>query len=1285
MKPSTLQLATRLCEALQGEETEMVEVLLKRGADPNLVLPEGVAPIHLAAGMEQESGVHCLNLILWYGGDPNVRSADGLTPLHVAASWGCFTCLKILLMEGGDPNLEDHDGNRAIDLAAEQGDEMCVHILQHFPAEPRQGQSAWMSHRRAESFLSTDTEHFSEIGSLLSEEEGHPGWPTRAMKDVFEDAGHGSSTQDRVSAAPAGQPKNWIPEDEACSFEDHPSSSWLTEVSQQHGASLHPCRRHALLSGGSSPGDQAPNPSPGRVLEGRPRRPKSEDPIDTPPPPGFTSTTDARWRWSPDPAAFRSGICPDSPIDSRSGAAKSSLEALSRPAAPACTVWGDCDSTLDLSQYKSFLGPDLLAKITGQEGLDATSPDHPYLFCHLDSTATLDLDKTVVDPSFRARACGQSDGCQEEGKSCSESSEDGGSSSQYASCDSECYANSSGAPSSCSVSEHLASKAGPAGSPGSRDKVQSNSFLPQDLHPGAPESCPGAHVGTPSTGRAAASPTQPGSTEHMHDRSHFREAFSKICAGNRSLDLQNTGQRECLWNVREPGVSRMPQGELLRKDPTENWDFCTQPLRESQRLTVPNDPLEALASGTGEQNTAAQKQKGSSGGSFAKQRLEPNVDEERRPLLGPSQSLQGAVERGRDMWASDTVLLQRGSEETQPLPVGESSTMPADSAVAALHHALSLGEGETPELDMRLRRMMLATKACPSPLLQPDQAPRHVTPRSKSRTAASANHASGSASLFDEALEMPRRPRRVRGPHGTPLTTSKARKPEEGLSSGSSPCRVEREASSPEDTELTTGRPRSCREVSCQVSCASGLGAPTNSRRKICTDVMNSSREASGAHGVDCCGSPEEKPPLTESTWLPREEEGEGTAQGGAFCTELGKPGEQHSCSPPRPPSRSRVSFSRLSSRGPSGVPGRISPLPEILSPGPESCHPGVSLSPGGRPVNLSAGEPVEYLYVDEDEGHTLVERHVPSTDCAAADTTSSEDTIIYDWRAYTKSHVAEPSDQENSPPRALPELDCLSDEALVRKLRDFGVNPGMVTEITRKVYVQLLEKLMSDPKSKARKGSAGYSPELSAALETYQIPYSKDDEMTLSRQFDQPDKNRKWREGVLKSSFNYLLLDPRVTQNLPFRSQYVSQAECFRTFISAIFYVGKGKRSRPYCHLYEALTHYKESQRKRGAKACPKVQHILDIWASGEGVISMHCFQNVIPVEAYTREASMVDAIGLRMLTNQKRGNYYGLVAGWPMKRRRSLGVYLLHRAMKIFLAEGERQLRPTDIRRGQ
>lgn len=55
---------------------------------------------------------------------------------------------------------------------------------------------------------------------------------------------------------------------------------------------------------------------------------------------------------------------------------------------------------------------------------------------------------------------------------------------------------------------------------------------------------------------------------------------------------------------------------------------------------------------------------------------------------------------------------------------------------------------------------------------------------------------------------------------------------------------------------------------------------------------------------------------------------------------------------------------------------------------------------------------------------------------------------------------------------------------------------------------------------------------------------------------------------------------------------------------------------------------------------------------------------------------------LGLKMLTNQKRGDYYGVVSTWSVQRKRELGVHLLYRAMQIFLAEGERQLRPADIR---
>ncbi|NXI68619.1 ANKL1 protein, partial [Anseranas semipalmata] len=248
-----------------------------------------------------------------------------------------------------------------------------------------------------------------------------------------------------------------------------------------------------------------------------------------------------------------------------------------------------------------------------------------------------------------------------------------------------------------------------------------------------------------------------------------------------------------------------------------------------------------------------------------------------------------------------------------------------------------------------------------------------------------------------------------------------------------------------------------------------------------------------------------------------------------------------------------------------------------------------------------------------------------------------------------------------------------LSDEALRRQLRVLGDDPGPITELTRRVYLRRLEELTRSP--------TGHSPELAAALQTGHVPDCAQDELVLAQQFDRPDRSRHWCEGLLKASFNYLLLDPRVSQDLPLRCHRLSPAECFRTFVKAVFYVGKGTRARPYCHLSEALTQYRAGTKK----GCPKVQRILEIWASGQGVISVHCFQNSVPAEAYTREGCLVEALGLRTITNQRKGNCYGVAASWPPERRRRLGVHMLHRAMRIFLAEGERQLRPADIQAGR
>ncbi|XP_017735068.1 PREDICTED: ankyrin repeat and LEM domain-containing protein 1 isoform X2 [Rhinopithecus bieti] len=254
--------------------------------------------------------------------------------------------------------------------------------------------------------------------------------------------------------------------------------------------------------------------------------------------------------------------------------------------------------------------------------------------------------------------------------------------------------------------------------------------------------------------------------------------------------------------------------------------------------------------------------------------------------------------------------------------------------------------------------------------------------------------------------------------------------------------------------------------------------------------------------------------------------------------------------------------------------------------------------------------------------------------------------------------------------------VSIVSDLELLQGLQALGENPGPVTPFTRRFYLQQLKAAQIAPGPEF----SGHSLELAAALRTGCIPDVQADEDALAQQFEQPDPARRWREGVVKSSFTYLLLDPRETQDLPARAFSLTPAERLQTFVRAIFYVGKGTRARPYVHLWEALGHHGRS-RKQPPQACPKVRQILDIWASGCGVVSLHCFQHVVAVEAYTREACIVEALGIQTLTNQKQGHCYGVVAGWPPARRRRLGVHLLHRALLVFLAEGERQLRPQDI----
>ncbi|XP_046753354.1 uncharacterized protein LOC124416390 [Diprion similis] len=326
-----------------------------------------------------------------------------------------------------------------------------------------------------------------------------------------------------------------------------------------------------------------------------------------------------------------------------------------------------------------------------------------------------------------------------------------------------------------------------------------------------------------------------------------------------------------------------------------------------------------------------------------------------------------------------------------------------------------------------------------------------------------------------------------------------------------------------------------------------------------------------------------------------------------------------------------------------------------------------------------------EYKYEDAEEGVILLERRLLVTPVNIPIIKSE---VKYSSPSEKSSDCLDDESSElytSSLPSSLVFMDSETLRAELTKL--IGHPPGPITATTRHIYLKRLWKLQKlSPTSSCPKIAAPpkFSMEIEKTLRSESwmndLSLYESLEQQVFGEFSNPDPTRRWREGTIKSSFNYLLMDPRITDNLPRRVDVLSSIERWRSFLSSIFYVGKGKRSRPYAHLYEAYGEWKRGNRSTSDK---KINYILDIWNSNCGVVCLHLFQNTIPVEAYTREAAMIDALGLDRLKNSKSGEYYGVAATWSHHQKRSFGVYLLYKAMQILMNEGERQLCPDNIGR--
>ncbi len=139
---------TALFRAVQLNDMEVVDLLLKKGANPN-INSMGYTPFGIAAnngpngrgGGAGQVNLALLNLLAQHGADVNakisgtlsnsfhigygntndgVNSKEGTTALHEAARTGRLDLARALIDLGADPNLADNDGQKPIDVVGKQ-------------------------------------------------------------------------------------------------------------------------------------------------------------------------------------------------------------------------------------------------------------------------------------------------------------------------------------------------------------------------------------------------------------------------------------------------------------------------------------------------------------------------------------------------------------------------------------------------------------------------------------------------------------------------------------------------------------------------------------------------------------------------------------------------------------------------------------------------------------------------------------------------------------------------------------------------------------------------------------------------------------------------------------------------------------------------------------------------------------------------------------------------------------------------------------------------------------
>lgn len=340
--------------------------------------------------------------------------------------------------------------------------------------------------------------------------------------------------------------------------------------------------------------------------------------------------------------------------------------------------------------------------------------------------------------------------------------------------------------------------------------------------------------------------------------------------------------------------------------------------------------------------------------------------------------------------------------------------------------------------------------------------------------------------------------------------------------------------------------------------------------------------------------------------------------------------------------------------------------------------------------IDEESEKSIQTQIVFQDNLIELIEQRYPSASQSV--TIDEHETIHYHHESSSSTSDSECDNSNDS--KSIDDLILkMSDGEIYQKLNDIGFDPGPINQQTRKYYQRKISRLAknlmdADQKDLELKNQANYNIRFDLIRsKTFPFKEAIDCEALLTRHFLNANNQNQ------RKCFVYLLLDPRVTKNLPVEMNFLitklnnpvasfenmfgailNDHTLFQRFVSAIFYIGKGQSNRQYQHFVEA---YKEKQNfdSRNKLISEKAKKIWSIWTEGLGPISLHFFFGITTDEALTREALLIETISLFNLTNKISGTYRCPLK-FNTRQRHILGTYLLFKFFIVYLLNGERQI---------